>query len=146
MSLPRDHARYDSLFRHYNQANGNDWRLMKAQAICESALNPRAVSRVGAEGLTQFMPGTWKEVMGTNADPFNPEAAIQAQSVFMARLLDKFEGNIEQSLAAYNCGPARVANLLRTYGEGWKAHLPAETQQYLQRIAATRAQLDTERA
>jgi soluble lytic murein transglycosylase-like protein len=61
----------------------HDWRLLKAQYLAESRLDPSAVSPVGAQGIAQFMPGTWSDVakeLGYPADitPFDPEAAIPA--------------------------------------------------------------------
>lgn len=109
---------------------------LKAQAMAESAMNPRARSHVGAEGLTQFMPETWDEVMGHDpqANPQNPEDAIKAQSIYMDRLLKAFDGDMKKALAAYNCGPGRVARLVAKHGDGWFEKLPEETRGYVPRI------------
>ena len=129
-------ARYDSLFRHYNDDGKIDWRYMKAQAMAESAMNPRAKSHVGARGLTQFMPATWGEVMRETpfADPENPEDAIKAQALYMRRLLGMFDGDLEKATAAYNWGPGRVARAVAKHGDEWFAHTPVETKQYVPRI------------
>lgn len=123
--------RFNSLFAYY--AQDIDWRLLRAQALAESDMNPAAVSRVGAEGLTQAMPATWREVMG-HADPFNPEAAIQFQSVYMARLLRRFNGHLPRALAAYNWGQGNISRVVSAHGDDWLAHCPDETQQYVAKI------------
>ena len=128
--------RYDSLFMHYNQDSRIDWRYAKAQAMAESALNPHAVSHVGAKGLTQFMPETWDEVMAETpyADPTNPEDSIKAQSLYMRQLLTKFGGDLRKATAAYNAGPGRVAKLVAKHGDYWAEYAPKETKDYVPRI------------
>jgi soluble lytic murein transglycosylase-like protein len=80
--------------------------LLAAQLYAESGFNPFAVSPAGAQGIAQFMPGTARG-MGL-ADPFDPEAAIDAQAHLMRDLLRQF-GAVPLALAAYNAGPAPVA-------------------------------------
>lgn len=89
--------------------------LLAAQLDAESNFNPRVVSRVGAMGIAQFMPGTWKW-MGRDADgngrasAFEPADAIDAQSRHMCDLyrLAKRSGipgdPVELALAGYNAG------------------------------------------
>ena len=129
--------RFDSLFQWYG---GDRWQLLRCQAIAESDLNPQAVSRVGAQGLCQFMPATFRELMGA-ADPFNPEASIQAQAVYMARLFRRFS-ETAQALAAYNWGQGNVSRVLTAHGDDWLAHCPAETQAYVARVLALRRAAD----
>ena len=74
--------------------------------MAESNFNPFAVSPAGAAGIAQFMPGT-AAAYGLD-DPFDAEAAIDAQAHLMADLLRQF-GSVELALAAYNAGPAPVA-------------------------------------
>ncbi len=89
----------------------------------ESSFRASAVSRAGAQGVAQFMPGTAAE-RGL-ADPFDPEQAIPASAAFLRELERRF-GNRGLAAAAYNGGPGRVA--------GWLAgrdELRAETRAYV---------------
>src|SRR5918996_955727 len=79
--------------------------LLAAQLMAESNFNPFAVSPAGASGIAQFMPGT-AAAYGL-ADPFDPDAAIDAQAHLMSDLLEQF-GAVPLALAAYNAGPAPV--------------------------------------
>jgi hypothetical protein len=80
--------------------------LLAAQLYAESNFNPFAQSPAGAQGIAQFMPGTAK-AMGLS-NPFDAEAAINAQAHLMRDLLRQF-GAVPLALAAYNAGPAPVA-------------------------------------
>jgi hypothetical protein len=81
-------------------------QLLAAQLYAESNFNPFARSPAGAEGIAQFMPGT-AEAIGL-LDPFDPDAAINAQAHLMRDLLGRF-GSVPLALAAYNAGPGAVA-------------------------------------
>jgi len=90
--------------------HGLDPKLLHALVIVESAYRPRAVSRVGAGGLTQLMPAT-AAALGVH-DRFAPETNLLGGADYLARLLLRF-GDLRLALAAYNAGPARVAELGR---------------------------------
>jgi hypothetical protein len=79
--------------------------LLAAQLWQESRFNPFAQSPAGAQGIAQFMPGTARGYGLRN--PFDPDAAIDAQAHLMRDLLRRF-GSVPLALAAYNAGPARV--------------------------------------
>jgi hypothetical protein len=89
----------------------------------ESSFRARAISPVGALGIAQFMPGTARE-RGL-ANPFDPEEAIPKAADFLADLRRQF-GTLANAAAAYNAGPARVANWLQGRGD-----LPVVTQSYM---------------
>src|SRR3954468_5677389 len=80
--------------------------LLAAQLYAESNFNPFAVSGAGAQGIAQFMPGTAAGLGLTN--PFDAEAAINAQAHLMHNLLARF-ASVPLALAAYNAGEGAVA-------------------------------------
>jgi len=98
--------------------------LLSAQLYAESGFNPFAVSGAGAQGIAQMMPGT-AAALGL-ADPFDPEASIDAQGRLMRDLLRQF-GSVPLALAAYNAGPAPVAACMCVPPY-------AETQAYVTRV------------
>ena len=82
----------------------------------ESEFNHRAVSRVGAVGLTQLMPSTAKyfRVNGTNRhNLYDRDTNLRIGFRYLKTLLDKYDGNVRLALLAYNRGPERVDQLLR---------------------------------
>jgi soluble lytic murein transglycosylase-like protein len=83
-----------------------DPALVKAIIMAESNYNPRAISKMGARGLMQLMPAT-AEALGVE-DCFNPEHNIHAGVRYFRQLLDRFDGDIELALAAYNAGSRKV--------------------------------------
>jgi len=101
---PRD---YDPFVREAASAFDLDPRLIRAVIQAESAFDPWAVSRAGAQGLMQLMPELSKE-FGVN-DPFDPRQNILAGTEYLKQLLDRFDGNMELALAGYNAGPTVVA-------------------------------------
>jgi hypothetical protein len=89
---------------------GLDPKLLHALVIIESAYNVRAVSPVGARGLTQLMPGTAAE-LGVR-DVYDTEQNLRAGARYLAIQIGRFS-DIRLALAAYNSGPNRVARLGR---------------------------------
>lgn len=90
--------------------HGLDPKLLHALVIVESAYRARAVSPVGAGGLTQLMPGTASELGVT--DRFDVEQNLSGGADYLARQILRF-GDVRLALAAYNSGPGRVARLGR---------------------------------
>lgn len=83
-----------------------DEELIRAVIQVESGWNPKAVSSKGARGLMQLMPRT-AESLGVE-DPFDPEQNIEGGVKYLSQMTDKYNGDIEKALAAYNAGPTRV--------------------------------------
>lgn len=79
--------------------------LIEALVWQESRWRPGARSHAGASGLTQLMPGTARE-LGVN--PWDPFANLEGGVRYLRQQLDRFDGDIEKALAAYNAGPGRV--------------------------------------
>ena len=79
--------------------------LLAALVWQESRWNPSAVSVKGAQGLTQLMPATAREL---GVDPRDPIANLHGGARYLRSMLDSFDGNVEMALAAYNAGPGRV--------------------------------------
>ena len=118
---------------------------IKYLAIVESALNPKARSRVGATGLWQFMYGTGK-MMGLEVNNYvderqDPLKSTQAACAYLKDLHKSF-GSWDLALAAYNSGPGNVTKAIRRsggYQNYWniRNHLPRETAGYLPAFLAT---------
>lgn len=85
------------------------WRaLVQALIWQESRFNPHAQSPVGAYGLTQLMPGTAAELGVAGSYKSNPYAQVKGGATYLARQLQRFNGNVVHALAAYNSGPGNV--------------------------------------
>ncbi|MGI9545815.1 MAG: LysM peptidoglycan-binding domain-containing protein [Flavobacteriaceae bacterium] len=118
---------------------------VKYLAVVESALNPRARSRVGATGLWQFMYATGKmyklDVSSYVDERRDPLKATKAASQYLSKLYEIF-GDWDLALAAYNSGPGNVNKAIRRSG-GYKnywnirRYLPRETAGYLPAFLAT---------
>lgn len=118
---------------------------VKYLAIVESALNPRARSRVGATGLWQFMFTTGK-MYGLNVSSYvderrDPIKSTEAAAKYLAKLYQIF-GDWDLALAAYNSGPGNVNKAIRRsggYENYWnlRPFLPRETAGYVPAFLAT---------
>ena len=96
---------YADLFAAASQKYGVPAALLSAVAKQESGYDPNAVSRAGAKGLMQLMPGTARTLGVTN--PFDPSQAIDGAARMLRDLTHRF-GSTELALAAYNAGPGAV--------------------------------------
>ena len=121
----RDVDRYDQSFRKYSKRYfgvGFDWRVFKAQAMAESQMNPNARSWVGARGLMQLMPSTFKDIQ-SNASGFgsidDPEWNIAAgilhdRDMWRRWARDSIESDRREFMfASYNAGEGTIMNAQR---------------------------------
>ena len=100
--------------------------LLEAVVWQESRWNPSARSRAGAIGLAQLMPGTARDL---GVDPNDPLQNLSGGARYLRQQLNRFDGNVEKALAAYNAGPGRVMTA------GGIPSIP-ETQAYVRAIVA----------
>ena len=101
-----------------------DNELIRAMIQVESGWNTEAVSNKGAQGLMQLMPRT-AAMLGVN-DPFDPVQNIEGGVRYISDLTDKYRGDVEKALAAYNAGPARVDS----------GNIPEVSRRYVKNIMA----------
>jgi soluble lytic murein transglycosylase-like protein len=103
-----------------------DEAVVRAIIHAESAFNPNALSRVGAQGLMQLMPATARRFGVGNA--FDASQNIAGGVQYLAWLLKRFKGDVALAAAGYNAGEGAV--------DKYKGVPPyAETQRYVQRVA-----------
>jgi soluble lytic murein transglycosylase-like protein len=111
-------------------------RVMRAESGGRTMLRGRPiVSRAGAMGLMQLMPGTWRDMrvqLGLGHDPHEPRDNILAGAAYLRAMYDRF--GYPGLFAAYNAGPARYAGHLAT-----RRRLPAETIAYVATVAGEQA-------
>lgn len=117
----------DAIVRTYAQANSVDPKLVASVIDAESHGDPSAVSRVGAQGLMQLMPGTAS--MYRVANPFDPYDNVDGGTRYLHDLLRRYKGNVRLAVAAYNAGPGAVdaAHGIPPY---------AETRAYVDRVVS----------
>lgn len=104
--------------------------LVAAVVRAESAFDHRAVSSKGARGLMQLMPATARRFGLAQEELFDPERNLEAGVRYLAWLLERFEGDLVQTLAAYNAGEGTVDRF---------GGVPPyrETRSYIRRIFST---------
>lgn len=120
----RDSAWLDPIITKASRRYGVDVGLIRAVIKAESNFNPQAVSHAGAQGLMQLMPATARS-LGVN-DSFDPEQNVMAGTRFLSDMLQRYNGDLDSALAAYNWGPGNV--------DKRPDRLPRETRDYLSRV------------
>ncbi len=130
---------YDKYLKKYNLPDE-----LKYLSLIESGLETKAMSKVGAGGLWQFMPYTARGGFGMRVDGavderFDPEKATEAACQYLKQLYGIF-GDWHLALAAYNTGPGNVKRAIRKCGKndfwGIYACLPQQTREYVPKFIA----------
>lgn len=116
------------------QKYGVDPNLVAAMAFRESRFDPNAVSSIGAQGILQLMPQTAHELGVTNA--FDPQQNVFGGVKYLRSLLDRFNGNLDLTLAAYNAGPDLVAKVGPNATQEAIAYVAAVKDYYLNALRA----------
>jgi soluble lytic murein transglycosylase-like protein len=131
---PTEASPYSELIRAAAAKHGMDEKLITRVIAAESNFNPKAVSRKQALGLMQLLPQTAAQY--SVADVFDPAQNIEGGTRYLKDLLEKYRGNLQLALAAYNAGP----DMVERYGG-----VPpfAETRSYVKRITSQIAQAST---
>ncbi len=132
---------YEDLIVENARRNNVRPDLVRAVVQVESAFNPQARSPKGAMGLMQLMPATVAQFGVANA--YDPSENLRAGTAYLRRLLDRYDGNEELALAAYNAGPTAVDRhdgvppyletrryVEKVGGLAGESHLPAGTAIY----------------
>jgi soluble lytic murein transglycosylase-like protein len=100
-------AEYEQIISACATKYGVNPSLIKAVIHAESGYNPNAVSRKGASGLMQLMPGTARSLKVNNS--FDPKDNVEGGVKYLRFLLDTFRGDVSLAVAAYNAGLNKVA-------------------------------------
>jgi len=124
-SSPMTDQRLDRIVRDAAARHQLDPALVKAVISTESGWNPQAVSRKGAVGLMQLIPGTAQRFGVGN--PFDAAQNVEGGTTYLKSLMDRYNGNLSLTLAAYNAGEHAV---------DLSGGVPAyrETQQYVEKV------------
>jgi soluble lytic murein transglycosylase-like protein len=125
-TLATRRVRYERLISAYARIYGLSPRLLHAVIRTESAYDSDAVSRAGAQGLMQLMPGTAARY-GVK-DSFNPVENVRGGAAYLRDLLDLFDQDLRLALAGYNAGENAVIR------NGYQIPPYSETQNYVRQV------------
>lgn len=119
-------GKYEEQIQKYSTKYSIEPSLIKAIIHAESSFRADVISSAGAQGLMQLMPATQKNYSVLN--PYNPSQNIQGGTAYLKHLLNKYNNNLNLSLAAYNAGETAVAK--------YNNNVPPydETKNYIKRI------------
>jgi soluble lytic murein transglycosylase len=101
-----DSNQFDPIISDASKKYGLEAPLIKAVIKAESDFDPNAISHKGARGLMQIMPMNFRLLNVEN--PFDPHQSIDAGARYLRDMMDRYNGKLNLSLAAYNAGPGAV--------------------------------------
>ena len=101
-----DSNQFDPIISDASRKYGIEAPLIKAVIKAESDFDPNAISHKGARGLMQIMPMNYRLLNVEN--PFDPNQSIEGGARYLRDMLDRYNGSLHLSLAAYNAGPGAV--------------------------------------
>ena len=107
-ALPKESIPYHGIIIQVAGRYEVDPHLVRAIIFAESGFNPKAKSKKGARGLMQLMPSTAKALGVQNI--YDPHENIEGGVRYFRSLLDRFNGDVQLALAAYNAGSRHVRN------------------------------------
>lgn len=116
-------ADVDSAINEMAEKYNLDPALLAAMAEQESGFNQSAQSEAGAMGIMQLMPDTAE---GLGVDPSDLRGNVEGGAKYIRQMLDKYDGDVEKALAAYNAGPGSLDSV-----NGDISQLSGETQKYV---------------
>jgi soluble lytic murein transglycosylase len=141
--------RYEDELRRQAADKGLDASLVAALILQESSFDAAALSRAGARGLMQVMPATGRRIARAKGVRFHraglhdPVTSLDFGTHYLRQMSDRYDGDVEKVLAAYNAGPQRVdawmAQRPGLSGEDFIESIPfTETRQYVMLVLANR--------
>jgi len=128
-------SEYESLVVEHATREALRPELVRAVIQVESGFNPRALSPKGAMGLMQLMPATARE-LGVR-DAWDPADNIRGGTAYLRQLLDRYDGNEELALAAYNAGASAVDR------SGGRIPAYRETRDYVRKVSSAAGRQQT---
>ncbi|MGL5633737.1 MAG: lytic transglycosylase domain-containing protein [Sarcina sp.] len=126
-----DMDRINTAVENASKKYGADRQLIRAIIKAESNFNPKVTSHAGAQGVMQIMPFNFKMLGITNG--YDIEQNINGGVKLLKQYLDRFDGNVEMALMAYNGGPGTMQKRgVLSSGDLYK--MPKETQNYVPKV------------
>ena len=113
-----------------------DADLLRGMIWVESRFDPKATSPAGAKGLMQLMPATSRSLadqLGRRSRPYNAEFNVTAGALYLRKMIDRFDGDVDKAIAAYNAGPGNVSKWTR----GGR-RLPERSRSYVDKVMTAR--------